>query len=163
MCPLFFLNIMGRSKYNVDSDKDKRTYDGIVFDSVVEMKYYRDVILPCVGSGKIKLVELQKQFVLQPKFIHEGKNVLAITYVADFYIEYNDGKCEVIDVKGMPDSVAKIKRKMFWYVYPEITYRWVSYSKIDGGWVEYEYLVEQRKKRKKGKQHGGQSNFNKKN
>ena len=35
-----------KSKYNVDKDTTKRIYNGIVFDSVLEMKYYRDVILP---------------------------------------------------------------------------------------------------------------------
>lgn len=142
---------MDRSKYNVDGDKEKRTYDGIVFDSVVEMKYYRDVILPELGSGKIKALELQKPFVLQPKFIHGDKTILAITYVADFYIEYDDGNIEVIDIKGMPDSVAKIKRKMFWYVYPDLQYKWICFSKRDGGWCDYDFVAEQRRKREKEK------------
>ena len=142
---------MGRNKYNVDEDKEKRTYDGIVFDSVVEMKYYRDVILPEAGSGKIKAFELQKPFVLQPKFIHGDKTILPITYVADFYVEYDDGSIEVIDIKGMADSVAKIKRKMFWYVYPDLQYKWISFSKTDGGWCDYDFVIEQRRKRKKEK------------
>ena len=33
-----------RTKYNVGSDLSKRTFDGIVFDSCMEMKYYRDVV-----------------------------------------------------------------------------------------------------------------------
>lgn len=37
---------MERTKFNVDKDKAKRTCEGIVFDSVMEMKYYRDVVLP---------------------------------------------------------------------------------------------------------------------
>ena len=46
---------------------------------------------------------------------------------------------------------------MFWYLYPDITYKWICYSKIDGteengGWCDYEYVQEQRKKRKKEKQ-----------
>lgn len=150
-CPLFFqfCVCMPRSKYNVSSDTEKRSYDGIVFDSVVEMKYYRDVILPDWGSGKILAFELQKPYVLQPKFIHDGKTVKEITYVADFYIEYADGRIEVIDIKGMPDSVAKIKRKMFWYIYPDIDYKWICYSKIDGGWCEYDYVLKRRQERKR--------------
>ena len=35
---------MERSKFNVDKDKEKRTYNNIVFDSQLEMKYYRDVL-----------------------------------------------------------------------------------------------------------------------
>ena len=79
-----------RSKYNVDPDKAKRTYDGIVFASVMEMKYYRDVVLPLARSGEIAHYELQKEYVLQPKYIHDGKTVRPITYVADFYIDYSD-------------------------------------------------------------------------
>ena len=131
---------MQRSKFNVGSDKEKRTHNGIVFDSKMEMEYYRDIVCPGVESGSIKQFELQKKYELQPKFIRDGKTVSAITYVADFYIEYNDGREEVIDIKGCPDSVAKIKRKMFWAVYPEKDYKWLSYVKKYGGWVEYERL-----------------------
>ncbi len=142
---------MARSKFNVNSDKAGRTYDGIVFDSAMEMKYYRDVVLPQVESGTITKYELQKPYVLQPKFKHGDDTVRDITYVADYYIEYSDGSSEVIDIKGHPDSIAKLKRKMFWYVYPTLTYRWVCYSKIDGGWVDWEVVDKGRKERKKKK------------
>lgn len=161
---------MDRTKFNIDKDKAQRTYNGIVFDSILEMRYYRDVVLPLQRSGKIVDYELQKKYILQPEFRHDDKRIQPITYVADFYIEYDDGHIEVIDTKGCPDSVAKIKRKMFWYIFPEITYRWMCYSKIDGneengGWCDYEYVQRQRKIRKKNKiklneqkgekQHGG--------
>ena len=119
---------MARSKFNVSSDKEKRTYNGIVFDSQLEMKYYRDVVLPLEESGQIKYYELQKPYELQPKFTHDGKTVQPIKYVADFYIEYADGHTEVIDTKGMPDSTALMKRKMFWYHFPDTVYKWVCYS-----------------------------------
>ena len=98
----------------------------------MEMRFYRDVVLPQVRSGRIKYFELQKKYVLQPKFHNGEKIVQPIIYVADFYIEYSDGTIEVIDTKGFPDSVARIKRKMFWYQYPDITYKWICYTKIDG-------------------------------
>lgn len=139
---------MNRSKYNVSSDKEKRTHNGICFDSQLEMKYYRDVILPLEESGQIIKYELQKPYELQPKFTHDGKTVQPIKYVADFYVEYADGHIEVIDTKGMPDSTALMKRKMFWYHFPDIQYRWVCYSKIDGGWCDYEYVKQKRKQRK---------------
>lgn len=142
---------MKRSKFNVDKDKAKRTCNGIVFDSELEMKYYRDVVLPGVESGRIKYYELQKPYELQPKFVHDDKTVQPIKYVADFYIEYADGNSEVIDTKGIPDSTAIVKRKMFWYVYPDIKYIWITWSKIDGGWCDYEYVKQQRNLRKKNK------------
>ena len=137
-----------RSKYNVDPDKAKRTYDGIVFASVMEMKYYRDVVLPLARSGEIAHYELQKEYVLQPKYIHDGKTVRPITYVADFYIEYSDGRIEVIDTKGCADSVAKIKKKMFMYQYPNLPYRWVTYVKKLGGWRDYDDVKQLRKEAK---------------
>lgn len=140
---------MERSKYNVSPDIEKRSHDGIVFDSAVEMRFYRDVVLPGMGSGTITFCERQKPYVLQPKFTHGGKNVAAINYVADFYLEFPDGTSMVIDIKGMPDTVAKIKRKLFWYNYPNTDYRWVCYSKIDGGWCDYEDVVKHRRERKK--------------
>lgn len=142
---------MKRSKFNVDKDKAKRTCNGIVFDSELEMKYYRDVVLPGVESGRIKYYELQKPYELQPKFVHDGKIVQPIKYVADFYIEYADGSSEVIDTKGIPDSTAIVKRKMFWYVYPDVKYIWITWSKIDGGWCDYEYVKQQRNLRRKNK------------
>ena len=142
---------MGRSKFNVGKDKEGRTHNGIVFDSKMEMRFFRDVVCPGVESGTIKNYELQKKYVLQPKYEHNGKNVNAITYVADFYIEYSDGRTEVIDIKGYPDTVAILKRKLFWRVYPELDYKWLSYVKKFGGWIDYEELKELRKQEKKRK------------
>lgn len=142
---------MQRTKFNVDKDKDKRTFDDIIFDSQLEMKYYRDVLCPGVESGHIKYYELQKKYELLPSFIRNGKKILPITYVADFYIEYADGHTEVIDTKGMPDNVAKIKRKLFWFKYPDVDYRWVTYIKKFGGWLDYEQAKIMRKEEKRNK------------
>lgn len=138
-----------RSKFNVDQDREKRTCRGIVFDSRMEMRYYCDVVCPGVESGEIIHYELQKPYELQPKFTRNGKSVLPITYVADFYIEYANGRSEVVDVKGCPDSVALLKRKLFWYVYPEIEYRWVTYVKKWGGWLDYDEVKKLRKAAKR--------------
>jgi len=139
------------SKFNVGKNKDARTFDGIVFDSSVEMKYYRDVILPKYQSGEITHYERQKKYILQPAYIYKSKKVLPIEYKADFYIVYKNGEEEVIDVKGCPDAVAKIKKKILCYILPNINYIWVVYSKIDGGWRTYEEVQSARAKRKKAK------------
>ena len=143
--------IIARTKFNVDKDTSKRTYDGIIFDSILEMKYYRDVLCPLVESGDVVRFELQKPYELQPKFKHDDKNVHPITYVADFFIVYKDGTEVVIDTKGCPDSVANIKRKLFWYKFPDVDYRWMTYSLKDGGWCSYEYVKKQRAIRRKAK------------
>lgn len=140
---------MSQSKYNVGSDIEKRSCDGIVFDSVMEMKYYRDVILPGVESGEIANYELQKKYILQDGFTRNGKRVLPITYIADFYVEYSDGRIEVIDIKGCPDNTAKLKRKLFWAKFPEIEYLWITYVKKYGGWGVYDDYVKLRKDAKR--------------
>lgn len=129
---------LGRTKFNVDKNKTKRTFNNIVFDSELEMKYYRDVLCPLLESGEIVSYELQKPYELQPKFSHNNKKVQPIKYIADFFVIYKDGHEEVIDTKGHPDSIALLKRKMFWYHYPDIDYKWVTYVKKYGGWIEYD-------------------------
>lgn len=148
------------SKFNVGLETMKRTYDGIVFDSVLEMEYYRDVLCPLEKSGDVVYYELQKPYELQPKFIHDEKTVQPIKYVADFFIRYKDGHEEVIDTKGCPDQTALLKRKLFWYRYPDVTYRWICYSKIDGGWCDYEFVKKQRAERKR-KKKAARANENK--
>lgn len=144
-------NVLERSKYNVDKDTEKRTCNGIVFDSVLEMRYYRDIILPGVESGNVKKYELQKKYVLIDGFQRNGKRVLPITYVADFYVEYADGHIQVVDIKGMPDTTAKLKRKLFWYVYPDIDYVWITYVKKYGGWGLYDDFAKRRRDEKREK------------
>ena len=142
---------MARSKFNVDDDITKRTFDDITFDSIMEMKYYRDVLCPAKESGEVIEIELQKPYELQPKFSHDGKSVQPIKYVADFFVVYADGHEEVVDIKGMPDSVAILKRKLFWYRYPEIDYRWITYVKKFGGWQSYDKVKQLRREEKKHK------------
>lgn len=143
---------MKRTKFNVDKDKSKRTWNGIVFDSKLEMRYYRDVLCPLVESGEVTKLELQKKYELQSGFLRNGKKILPIIYVADFYVEYANGYMEVIDTKGMPDSVAKIKRKLFWFKHPNVNYRWVTYIKKFGGWIDYEQAKNMRNKEKQSKE-----------
>ena len=129
------------TKFNVTRDKEKRTSDGILFDSKMEMRYYDEVVIPLFKEGVITHYELQKPYELQPKFNNGGKNILPIVYIADFYIEYSDGRKEVIDIKGCADATAKIKRKMFWYHYPDLPYRWLTYVKKFGGWCDYDEVT----------------------
>lgn len=142
---------IARTKFNVGKDIEKRTCNGIVFDSVLEMKYFRDVVLPKMESGEITKYELQKKYILQDGFEYNGKKILPITYVADFYIEYSDGRVEVIDIKGCPDKTAKIKRKLFYYKYPNINYLWISYIKKFGGWGNYDDFDKLRREQKREK------------
>lgn len=142
---------MGRTKFNVDTKKDARTYNGITFASALEMKYYVEVILPGVERGDISKYELQKKYVLQDGFVYNEEKIRPIVYLADFYIEYADGSSEVVDTKGLPDPTAKLKRKLFLKKYPWVKYRWVVYIKKFGGWITYEDAQARRRDEKKSK------------
>lgn len=100
----------------------KIEYDGIKFDSVREKNRYV-TLKELEKYGLIKELELQKVFELQPKYINNnGEHIKAITYKADFY--YYDNKLNkyvVEDTKGFKTDVYKLKKKMFEYVYPNLT------------------------------------------
>lgn len=145
------MKIIKRTKYNVDKDKIKRTFDGEVFDSIMEMRFYRDFILPRIRSGEYVSCEKQVTYELQPKFEYQGKTIHAITYIADFVVVDQFGHIIVFETKGCPDNTSKIKAKIYKYKYPEIDYRWICYSLIDGGWVSYETVQKGRIERKKNK------------
>ena len=78
-------------------------------------------------ANKIKSLELQPKFELQPKYKNsKGQCIRAITYKADFsYIETHSevGKLIVEDVKGVETKEFKLKKKMLEYKFPDIDFR----------------------------------------
>ena len=69
-------------------------------------------------AGKIKELELQKEFELQPSYKLNNKTIRKITYRADFtYKTAEDDKLHVIDVKGYRTDVYRLKKKLFEYRY----------------------------------------------
>ena len=99
----------------------KVVYDGIMFASKREAKRYRELIL-LLKCGKIKALELQKKFVLQPSYKKNGKSIREISYVADFvYFDTERNKVVVEDAKGYRTDIFKLKKKIFEFSYPELT------------------------------------------
>ena len=95
----------------------KVEYDGYTFDSIREKNYYIKLKL-LEKAGKIKELELQKEYELQPSFKLNNKTSRKITYRADFtYKTTEDDKLHVIDVKGFKTDVYKLKKKLFEYKY----------------------------------------------
>lgn len=95
----------------------KVKYDGYTFDSIREKNYYIKLKL-LEKAGKIKELELQKEYELQPSFKLNNKTSRKITYRADFtYKTTEDDKLHVIDVKGFKTDVYKLKKKLFEYKY----------------------------------------------
>ena len=83
--------------------------DWIKFSSKLESRFYQWII----SQPKITLIELQPKFILQDKFrTKDWEAIRAITYIADFYIEYEWDRYYV-DSKGNKDNVFKIKYKIW--------------------------------------------------
>lgn len=96
------------SKYG----NEKVCADGITFDSIHE----RDIYLQLKAAergGAISNLRLQVPFILQEKYVINGKTVREIKYVADFVFENEDLETEVWDAKGMKTDVYKLKKKLF--------------------------------------------------
>jgi len=146
------------SKFHVnltDKGKADRTYKNITYDSLLELKFFKEVVEVGLENGTIIDCKRQVKYELQPKFKHNDKNILAVNYVADYVLTYakdDSGNNPVIvfDIKGgMVDPIAKLKKKMFHYKYPEIDYRWMNHCTLDGGWQEYSIIEKGQKDRKK--------------
>lgn len=141
---------MKRSKLNVDiKNKEKRTVDGIVFDSELEARYYKDIIKIAAEHGFMTDVKVRPKYILQDGFTKYQKVYRPVYYEADFEITYHDGEVKIIDIKGMATEAALLKRKLFDKRYHDKMLEWIAYSKKDGGWIEYDELKKLRAKRKK--------------
>ena len=105
-----------RSKYH----SKKVIIDGIKFDSKREGEYYQKLKI-LEKKGLIKDLELQKEYLLQDKFVINGKTRRKITYRADFaYYDIQEGKQHVVDVKSKftaKEKVYRLKKKLFEYKY----------------------------------------------
>lgn len=129
------------SKYNAK----KVEYKGVVFDSKVECDYYQ--YLERNLGDEYDYIELQPRYELIPKVNKQRKT----EYIADFALWKDNKLLEVIDVKGMPTEVAKLKAKIFRDKYPNIKLTWIckapKYTGLE--WIEYDELIRVRRKRKR--------------
>ena len=104
---------------------------------------------------KVKPVEIicQPTVELQPSFKKDGKTVRAITYTPDFFVKFANGKEVYVDVKGMSTQQGELKRKIWWYKYPDKKLIWVATSKKYSlsGWIEWGCLHKQRRLNRKAK------------
>lgn len=141
-----------KSKYHVDiseQGKKNRTYKGVTYDSLTELRFLQEYIEPKIKSGEILSYERQVEYVLQDKFKYKGKTILPIKYRSDFNVIWSDGTLQVFDVKGNPDSMSLLKRKMMWAKYPKTNLTFICRNLKYGGWVEYDTLKKLRREAKK--------------
>lgn len=123
----------------------------MTYDSLTELRFLQEYIEPKMESGKILSYERQVEYVLQDKFKYNGKIILPIKYRSDFNVIWSDGTLQVFDVKGNPDSMSLLKRKMMWAKYPETNLTFICRNLKYGGWIEYDFLKKLRRETKKNK------------
>lgn len=115
------------------------------------MLFYKEFVESRLESGEIKSCERQVEYVLQDKFKYNGKTILPIKYRSDFNITWADGTLQVFDVKGQPDNLSLLKRKLMWAKHPETNLTFICRNLKFGGWVEYDQLKKLRCEAKKNK------------
>lgn len=97
------------NKYNAR----KTTVCGRTFDSKREAEVYLE-LLAQKQAGEIIRIAFQPQYTLLSAFKdNEGKKQRAITYTPDFLVEYDDGRREVIEVKGVKTRDYLLRKKLF--------------------------------------------------
>ncbi len=96
------------------------TKDIIKFDSIMESKYYM-LLKKLEKEGKIKDIEIHKNFLLIPEFTNaNGEFHDKEIYEADFcYYDLRLHAYAVVDVKGFKEDVFIIKWKQFDYLFKE--------------------------------------------
>lgn len=109
-------------------NSQKKEVDWIIFDSKLEADYY----IYLKDNPEVVDIKLQPVYIIQPA--NKQKWLQKITYVADFEVYYNDWRIDIVDIKGMPTEVSKLKRKMFIYQYDKPLLRLCKYQ---GEWVDY--------------------------
>lgn len=118
--------------------------------SKLEKRFYEDVVVPGMKNGTLVDYNLQVKYNLQESFKYMGNTIRSIDYISDFDLYYSNGDFEVIDTKGLATADAKIKAKLFKYKYPNIVFKWMSWTKATG-WIEYDKLQKIRREAKKTK------------
>lgn len=89
-----------RGKGSRAEEREKRTFDGITFDSILEMYHYRDTLKPLHNARAIRALIYHPvfKFVLKDPL---GEEFEVGQYEADFsYIETDTEKLRVQDVKA---------------------------------------------------------------
>ena len=98
------------SKYNAT----RTACDGFFFDSALEASTYLD-LKRLHDTGAIANISLQ-----QPFNLYACPGQVVAKYVADFVCELSNGKVVVVETKGMPTPVWRLKKKLFLADYPHI-------------------------------------------
>lgn len=109
------IRVPSRNKFGV-SERDKRTYNGVVYASKAEATYAAQLDL-MVRAKKIHGWARQVPMTLTVNGAHIG------THYIDFAIqETPDGPIKYVEIKGYETPDYKLKKKLLLALYPHINY-----------------------------------------
>jgi hypothetical protein len=84
-----------------EQNREKRTMDGIVFDSLIELAHYANVLKPLHHGAAIRALQYHPKFVFRLQSQVTGEEEEVGSYEADFsFIEAKTDKLCVHDVKA---------------------------------------------------------------
>lgn len=104
-------------------------------DSELERRYYAAVLWPKIMAGLVVSVELHKRFTLYPADTYCSLRLPAAHYTPDFFITYQNGTVEVVEVKSA--AVRKLQRD---YIYRRRLF--IERYARPNGWRFTEYIQE---------------------
>ena len=120
----------------------------------MELQYY-EYLMKLQESGEISRIELQPSMVIIKAYQKYGRTIRKAVYTSDFLVFYPDESHKYIEVKGMSDPAADLRRKLWDSQYPDELI-WVTGVDCRNGkytrWVEYDLLKKERRVRRKEKQ-----------
>ena len=103
------------NKYNAR----KTTVCGRTFDSKREAEVYLELLAQKQAGGIVR-IGFQPSYTLLEGFTdNTGRKQRPITYTADFFVIYADGRSEVIEVKGMRTRDYLLRKKLFLHMMRE--------------------------------------------
>ena len=89
------------------------------FDSKREAEVYLE-LLAQKQAGEIVRIGFQPSYTILAGFKdNQGNKQRAITYTADFFVTYADGRSEVIEVKGVKTRDYLLRKKLFLHMMRE--------------------------------------------
>ena len=104
-------------------------------DSELERRYYAAVLWPKIMARLVVSVELHKRFTLYPADTYCGLRLPAAHYTPDFFITYQNGTVEAVEVKSA--AVRKLQRD---YIYRRRLF--IERFARPNGWRFTEYIQE---------------------
>ena len=104
-------------------------------DSELERRYYASVLWPKIMAGLVESWEMHRRFELLPADTYCGLRLPAAHYTPDFFITYQNGTVEAVEVKSA--AVRKLQRD---YIYRRRLF--IERYARPKGWKFTEYIQE---------------------